>query len=98
MLRAIEYCHERNVAHRDLKVLWILIVSINNQIFIEKPENLLLTSKNDDTTIKVVDFGFAKTVDGVGLGTACGTPGYVAPEILEKKKYGCQVDVWSIGK
>ena len=42
-----------------------------------KPENLLLTSKSDDATIKLADFGFAKTVefDSDGLTTACGTPG-----------------------
>ncbi|CAK4276809.1 hypothetical protein Ae201684P_009725 [Aphanomyces euteiches] len=61
-----------------------------------KPENLLLTSKTDDASIKLADFGFAKRAD-VPLTTACGTPGYVAPEVLESKPYGKPVDIWSIG-
>ena len=54
----------------------------------------------DDETIKIADFGFAKelgtTSDGL-LHTACGTPGYVAPEILRQKPYGAEVDIWSLG-
>ncbi|KAF0688082.1 Aste57867_20243 [Aphanomyces stellatus] len=61
-----------------------------------KPENLLLTSKDDDASIKLADFGFAKQ-ESTGLSTACGTPGYVAPEILSGQKYGKSVDIWSIG-
>ncbi|RLN55717.1 hypothetical protein BBJ28_00012413 [Nothophytophthora sp. Chile5] len=82
LLEAIKYCHDANIVHRDLK-----------------PENLLLTSKDDDASIKLADFGFAKKVevDSDGLVTACGTPGYVAPEILEGKPYGKTVDIWSIG-
>lgn len=52
-----------------------------------KPENLLLVSKTDDTNIKVVDFGFA-VQQTEGLVGQAGTPGYVAPEILEKKPQG----------
>ncbi|RLO10768.1 hypothetical protein DYB28_003065, partial [Aphanomyces astaci] len=66
---------------------------------LKQPENLLLTSKMDDASIKLADFGFAKRVDmhDEGLKTACGTPGYVAPEILESRPYGKSVDIWSIG-
>jgi len=78
---AIHYCHQRKVAHRDLK-----------------PENLLLTSENDDSDIKIADFGFAKRVTTPkSLTTQCGTPGYVAAEILEGKPYDTQADMWSIG-
>jgi calcium/calmodulin-dependent protein kinase I len=82
LLSAIKYCHEKDVVHRDLK-----------------PENLLLMSADDDASIKLADFGFAKTVtkDDEGLVTTCGTPGYVAPEILEGTAYGKPVDIWSIG-
>ncbi|CAM9642609.1 unnamed protein product [Phaeothamnion confervicola] len=62
-----------------------------------KPENLLLVSADDDSLIKVADFGFARPVDSGGLRTQCGTPGYVAPEILKGESYGLQVDMWSIG-
>merc|ERR1712032_530456 len=47
--------------------------------------------------IKLADFGFAKKVEGKSLDTQCGTPGYVAPEILRGKKYGTAVDMWSCG-
>ncbi|OQR99104.1 calcium/calmodulin-dependent protein kinase [Achlya hypogyna] len=62
-----------------------------------KPENLLLTSKSDDAFIKIADFGFAKQDMNASLTTACGTPGYVAPEILKGESYGKTVDIWSIG-
>ncbi len=42
------------------------------------------------------DFGFARVVKG-GLTTQCGTPGFVAPEILRGCEYGLKVDVWSTG-
>lgn len=81
LFSAIHYCHKKRVAHRDLK-----------------PENLLLTSENDDSDIKIADFGFAKRVkEPKSLTTQCGTPGYVAAEILEGKPYDTQADMWSIG-
>ena len=52
----------------------------------------------DDNNIKVADFGFAKKVrNGNSLMTQCGTPGYVAPEIVKGIPYGTQVDMWSLG-
>lgn len=62
-----------------------------------KPENLLLKSPYNDFDIKLADFGFAKQVYGRSLDTQCGTPGYVAPEILKGMKYGSEVDMWSCG-
>ncbi|CAM9422002.1 unnamed protein product, partial [Choristocarpus tenellus] len=62
-----------------------------------KPENLLLVSDTDDATIKLADFGFARPVGKEGLRTQCGTPGYVAPEILKGEVYGKPVDMWSVG-
>ncbi len=53
-----------------------------------KPENLLFGA--DDETIKVTDFGLSK-IASKKLKTACGTPGYVAPEILEQEGYGAEV-------
>ena len=61
-----------------------------------KPENLLLDSKK---TIKIVDFGLSNTYyENELLSTACGSPCYAAPEILQGKKYkGVEVDIWSSG-
>jgi len=81
VLEAVRYCHENHVAHRDLK-----------------PENLLLLSDVDDSAVKIADFGFAKKVyKPNSLTTQCGTPGYVAPEILEGTKYDERADMWSVG-
>ncbi|GLT84842.1 hypothetical protein SLE2022_030540 [Rubroshorea leprosula] len=82
LINAVDYCHSRGVYHRDLK-----------------PENLLLDS---DGVLKVSDFGlsaFSQHVreDGL-LHTACGTPNYVAPEVLTNKGYdGTASDIWSCG-
>lgn len=78
---AIRYCHENGIIHRDLK-----------------PENLLYETKEETSVIKISDFGLARFLptDAFAM-TACGTPGYVAPEILKGKGYGASVDIWSIG-
>lgn len=62
-----------------------------------QPENLLYHSKDPKSSIKIADFGLARFLQGDLATTACGTPGYVAPEILEGKGYGLEVDYWSIG-
>ncbi|KDO20510.1 CAMK/CAMK1 protein kinase [Saprolegnia parasitica CBS 223.65] len=62
-----------------------------------KPENILLTSHGDDTSIKIADFGFAKQDFEGKLTDKCGSPDYIAPEILARSFYGKQVDVWSAG-
>jgi calcium/calmodulin-dependent protein kinase I len=45
----------------------------------------------------VADFGFAKAGTTKTMHTQCGTPGYVAPEILKRVPYGMEVDMWSVG-
>ncbi|KAL6439753.1 hypothetical protein ACFW04_004061 [Cataglyphis niger] len=62
-----------------------------------KPENLLYYSSDEDSKIMISDFGLSKMEDSGIMATACGTPGYVAPEVLAQKPYGKAVDVWSIG-
>jgi len=82
---AIEYFHSLGIVHRDLK-----------------PENLLLLNSSD-TNIKVTDFGLSRifdtlnTTDQQMMTTVCGTPIYVAPEILESNGYDKEVDMWSAG-
>ena len=84
---ALSYCHARGVVHRDLK-----------------PENIMLDKDGPDAKIKIIDFGFATKIGTKDpmLHTACGTPGYVAPEIIPAKRdqqprYGPGVDVWALG-
>lgn len=64
-----------------------------------KPQNILLTGDDlHTTTLKIADFGFAReVVDSNLLETVCGTPLYMAPELLELQKYDPKVDLWSIG-
>ena len=80
---AVRYCHALGIVHRDLK-----------------PENLLYASSDELSLIKVSDFGFAKFLIPKAqekLFTACGTPSYVSPEIIESKGYDNKVDCWSLG-
>ncbi|KAK1412288.1 hypothetical protein QVD17_33416 [Tagetes erecta] len=82
LISAVGFCHARGVFHRDLK-----------------PENILL---DEDGNLKVSDFGLSAISDqirGDGLfHTFCGTPAYVAPEVLGRKGYeASKVDVWSCG-
>jgi serine/threonine protein kinase len=62
-----------------------------------KPENLLLKGRWDDAAILLADFGFAKYIPDEGLKTRCGTPAFVAPEIVQGLSYNQQVDMWSAG-
>ncbi|KAK1152236.1 calcium/calmodulin-dependent protein kinase type 1D-like isoform X1 [Acipenser oxyrinchus oxyrinchus] len=62
-----------------------------------KPENLLYYSPDENSKIMISDFGLSKMEDKGIMSTACGTPGYVAPEVLAQKPYSKAVDCWSIG-
>jgi len=61
-----------------------------------KPENLLVTGENNEI-IKISDFGLSKDFGKENLRTSCGTPDYVAPEVLRGSTYDSAVDIWSIG-
>ncbi|NWU97040.1 KCC1G kinase, partial [Upupa epops] len=62
-----------------------------------KPENLLYLTPEDNSKIMITDFGLSKMEQNGIMSTACGTPGYVAPEVLAQKPYSKAVDCWSIG-
>ena len=82
VIDGVRYLHSLGITHRDLK-----------------PENLLYYHPGRDSKILITDFGlsaFRKTGDFY-MKTTCGTPEYIAPEILARKPYMCQVDMWAIG-
>jgi serine/threonine protein kinase len=61
-----------------------------------KPKNILLTDKR--TKLKICDFGFAKIKTGMTrISTVCGSPLYMAPEILGERNYTSGIDIWAIG-
>jgi serine/threonine protein kinase len=91
ILKALQFCHERKIAHRDIKLQNILLA---HTVYKE-----LGLDNIHPSCIKVCDFGFAITPaeSHSGLKTSCGTLEYVAPEILLGKSYGYAVDMWSVG-
>ncbi|PNT78295.1 hypothetical protein BRADI_1g77080v3 [Brachypodium distachyon] len=63
-----------------------------------KPQNLLLSTNGDAITLKIGDFGFARSLMHENLAaTFCGTPYYMAPEIWRGDKYDAKADLWSVG-
>ena len=84
LVEAIQYMHFAGVIHRDLKP---------ENILVEKDPNTSLV-----TQIKVTDFGLSNIVEpGEIMQESCGTPAYVAPEVLHKKGYRKEVDMWTAG-
>jgi len=83
LVAGIEAIHAQGIAHRDLK-----------------PENLLL---DQNYKLKIADFGFATNYidpdsgEEIFLKTACGTKGYLAPELIKKEPYSYQADIFAIG-
>lgn len=77
LFHAISHCHSNGITHRDLK-----------------PENIMYKKKNaeGDTEIKIIDFGLSKQNKSakIKMKTTCGTPYYVAPEVLDGSGYGNQ--------
>lgn len=65
-----------------------------------KPENILLNNNDSYPLVKVTDFGLSKIIVNSEMKTVCGTPLYLAPEILLTRgnsTYTKQIDVWSLG-
>uniref|UniRef100_A0A0K0CTV1 Non-specific serine/threonine protein kinase n=1 Tax=Angiostrongylus cantonensis TaxID=6313 RepID=A0A0K0CTV1_ANGCA len=86
--RALEAINKEGIVHRDLK-----------------PQNILLCNPTrhsnppaTDLIIKLADFGFARFLsEGVMAATLCGSPMYMAPEVIMSLQYDAKADLWSIG-
>lgn len=78
LVNGMQYMHNNNIYHRDLK-----------------PQNILIDKYYN---LKITDFGLAKDEEENPLfETICGSPMYMAPEIMKYKKYDKKADLWSLG-
>ncbi|XP_015911540.1 serine/threonine-protein kinase H1 homolog [Parasteatoda tepidariorum] len=83
VLSGVKYLHGLGITHRDLK-----------------PDNLLYYHPGKESKIMITDFSFASTRRATGnpyMHTVCGTPQYIAPEIVARKPYTSAVDIWAVG-
>jgi len=81
LLEALSYIHSKGIIHRDIK-----------------PENLILVNPKNNYTIKIADLGLAIVSGPIGKERSkCGSPGYVAPEILNNVPYDSKADIFSAG-
>ncbi|KAE9315648.1 hypothetical protein PF008_g19196 [Phytophthora fragariae] len=81
LAKGMQCLWQRNLIHRDLK-----------------PQNLLLVEDSPTSALKIADFGFARHLATTSMAeTLCGSPLYMAPEILKFQKYDAKADLWSVG-
>ena len=80
LVLAVDYCHQRSITHRDIKL-----------------ENILLNDEKNK--VKLIDFGFSTCIpNDRKVKLFCGTPSYMAPEIVSKQEYsGPPAEVWAMG-
>jgi serine/threonine protein kinase len=81
LFSALEYLHDRGVVHRDIK-----------------PENILLESSAPNSIVKLADFGLSFSNEFPSMPRKiCGTPHYMAPEMVSQQPYSTPIDMWSCG-
>ncbi|KAH0578736.1 hypothetical protein H2248_003861 [Termitomyces sp. 'cryptogamus'] len=91
LARALKFLRHRNLIHRDIKPQNLLLNA-------PSPEELARGHPLGVPILKVADFGFARSLpNAVMAETLCGSPLYMAPEILRYEKYDAKADLWSVG-
>jgi serine/threonine protein kinase len=79
--QGIKYMNSFGIIHRDIK-----------------PENIMFTNPEENAAIKIIDFGLTKTLSpNETLNEGMGTISYCAPEVVLRKPYNKEIDVWSLG-
>ncbi|XP_050408202.1 serine/threonine-protein kinase ULK2 isoform X2 [Patella vulgata] len=84
---AMKALNGKGIVHRDLKPQNILLCHVGKK-----------NPQASDLKLKIADFGFARFLqDGVMAATLCGSPMYMAPEVIMSLQYDAKADLWSIG-
>ncbi|KXT01140.1 hypothetical protein AC578_10899 [Pseudocercospora eumusae] len=105
---ALQYLRSHNLIHRDIKPQNLLLNPAPTFMVKQKPEDVPLAASEGSLTpasgvaslpmLKIADFGFARHLPSTSMAeTLCGSPLYMAPEILRYEKYDARADLWSTG-
>nr|POE51537.1 serine/threonine-protein kinase atg1 [Quercus suber] len=108
IVSALKYLRERNLIHRDIKPQNLLLNPPPSYMARQKAEDVPLAASEVSLMsnaglqslpmLKIADFGFARHLPSTALAeTLCGSPLYMAPEILRYEKYDARADLWSTG-
>ncbi|KAK3301588.1 uncharacterized protein B0T15DRAFT_316830 [Chaetomium strumarium] len=105
---AVRFLREANLIHRDIKPQNLLLLPSPQHREANKKVKQILSASHDSLTpaaglislpmLKLADFGFARVLPSTSLAeTLCGSPLYMAPEILRYERYDAKADLWSVG-